>query len=176
MFLEGIKVLRDETITSSERTMVLPSPTLCTADNLASRSFLRAVVFAALVVLVMSVCALGSTAASLLIFVMVAAIDLNVLAALHYSGTSFNVVSSLILILAVGFSADYSVHVAHAFLASAEPTAEGRGRAALAGVGRSVLCGGFSTFLAVSFLPISSSYLFRVALFQSVALTVSRLP
>ena len=132
----------------------------------------HSVAFAAFVVLLMSILSLGHLCGSGLIFAMVVATDLNVLAALFYCGTSYNVVSSLVLILAVGFSADYSVHITHAFLDSRESTSEGRARAA--SMGRSVLCGGFSTFLAVAFLPISSSYLFRVALFQSVALTVRR--
>ena len=75
--------------------------------------------------------------------------------------------------LVVGFSVDYSAHIAHAFV-HAEGTGDERATEALASIGRSVLCGGFSTWLAVALLPLSGSYFFRVALFRSISFAVSK--
>ena len=75
--------------------------------------------------------------------------------------------------LVVGFSVDYSAHIAHAFV-HAEGTGEERATEALASIGRSVLCGGFSTWLAVALLPLSGSYFFRIVLFRSISFAVSK--
>ena len=75
--------------------------------------------------------------------------------------------------LVVGFSVDYSAHIAHAFV-HAEGTGEERATEALATIGRSVLCGGFSTWLAVALLPLSGSYFFRIVLFRSISFAVSK--
>ena len=72
----------------------------------------------------------------------------------------------------VGFSVDYSAHIAHAFV-HAEGTGEERATEALSTIGRSVLCGGFSTWLAVALLPLSGSYFFEVVLFRSISFAVS---
>jgi hypothetical protein len=47
---------------------------------------------------------------------MVVLVDVNILACYHYTGMSFEFLTSVILVLSIGFSVDYSAHIAHAFL------------------------------------------------------------
>lgn len=74
--------------------------------------------------------------------------------------------------LAIGFSVDYSAHIAHAYVHSTAATSNDRVRHALKVIGRSVACGGFSTWLSVCLLPASVGYFFKIVLFRSLSFTV----
>jgi len=50
--------------------------------------------------------------------------------------------STIIVVMAIGFSVDYSAHVAHAYLMSKKRRPEDRAIQALSTVGASVLMGG----------------------------------
>jgi multidrug efflux pump subunit AcrB len=115
---------------------------------------------------------LGDLGAAFLVFLMVALTDVAILAAFVVRGLSIEFISALVLVLAVGFSVDYSAHIAHAFIHSDGVTGDDRARDALAKIGKSVICGGFSTWLAVVLLPFSNSYLFKEVIFWSMTFTV----
>ena len=55
---------------------------------------------------------------------------------------------------------------------SRKPTRQERAKDALATIGRPVLCGGFTTWLAVALLPFSRAYFFKTVLFRSISYTV----
>eukprot|EP00035_Acanthoeca_spectabilis_P006737 m.128708 g.128708 ORF g.128708 m.128708 type:complete len:889 (+) comp13634_c0_seq2:238-2904(+) len=146
LFIEGLKVMKRETLVSMS--------------------------IAATLVFLICLLLLGNASAAVLVFVMVALTDLCLLAAFFYIGLTLEYVSALVLVLAIGFSVDYSAHIAHAFLHSRGATGDDKARDALGMIGKSVLCGGFSTWLAVALLPLSTSYLFRQVLFWSITFTV----
>jgi len=86
-------------------------------------------------------------------------------------GLVIDSVSVINLVLAVGLSVDYSAHIGHCFMVKAG-TKNQRVIESLADIGASVLNGALSTFLAVSVLLFSTSYVFRVLSIQ-FALTVA---
>ena len=57
-------------------------------------------------------------------------------------GVSLNSISMINLVMAIGFSVDYSAHIAHAFLMSEKRTANERVIEALSTLGTSVFMGG----------------------------------
>ena len=81
---------------------------------------------------------------------------------MHFWNVSLHSISMLNLVLAVGFSVDYSSHFAHAFSVSSKDTVEGRIIDALSGVGWSILMGGLSTFIGILTLAFSSSDIFVI--------------
>lgn len=68
-------------------------------------------------------------------------------------GLTFNSVTCIVLLLAVGISVDYSAHIMRAFL-TAVGTRQQRAHKALAEIGGAVWNGAFTTFLAI--LPMVS--------------------
>ena len=78
---------------------------------------------------------------------------------MHFWGLTIDVVSSVLVIVSTGLCVDFSVHVAHAFLSN-EGTRDERTVTALQEIGPAVLNGGISTFIALSMLGFSESYVF----------------
>ena len=113
---------------------------------------------------------LANFLAALYVLAMVAAIDANILGFMYWIGLSFNSVTTICLLLAVGISVDYSVHICHAYLVS-HGTRQERALKALSDLGGSVLNGGITTFLAILPLAFSNSYVFDV-FFKMFALII----
>ena len=61
---------------------------------------------------------------------------------MHIWGVSLNSISMINLVMAIGFAVDYSAHLAHSFVFSAESKPEQKAIDALRTVGASVLMGG----------------------------------
>ena len=72
--------------------------------------------------------------------------------------------------LAVGLSVDYAAHIGHHYMVSSGTRRE-RVRKSLSEMGAPVFNGACSTFLAVAFLSISQSYVFK-AMFKQFFLTI----
>ncbi|XP_072025841.1 patched domain-containing protein 3-like [Amphiura filiformis] len=81
-------------------------------------------------------------------------------------------ISLLSLILALGFSVDYSAHITYAFVSSSAKTRRQRSIFALYSLGAPTLQGATSTILAVSVLSGSFSYIYRT-FFSTMVLVVS---
>lgn len=145
LFLDGLKVMRYEMLVS--------------------------MAIAAVCVLVICIVMIGDVLVASLVFGVVVLVDVNVLAMYYFTDMTFEFLTSIILVLVVGFSVDYSAHIAHSFV-NAQGTGRERATKALDSIGRSVLCGGFSTWLAVALLPISDGYFFSVVLFRSISYAV----
>ena len=75
---------------------------------------------------------------------------------------SFNMVSSIVIVLAVGLSVDYSTHIVYAFLESPGTDRNARTKHALSHIGSTVLNGGITTWLAVSPLCTAKTYVFQL--------------
>lgn len=76
-------------------------------------------------------------------------------------GLAFNMVTSICIVLAIGITVDYSVHIAHNFLIQTG-TNKKRASAALEAIGGDVLCGAGTSWLAVMGLAFTQTYTMQV--------------
>lgn len=78
-----------------------------------------------------------------------------------YAGLTFNMVTSICIVLAVGIAVDYSVHIAHSFL-SQQGTKKERAAAALHAIGGDVFSGAFTSWLAIIGIALTTTYVLQV--------------
>ena len=93
-----------------------------------------------------------------------AALIVELFGMMYLWNVQLNSISMITLVMAIGFTADYSSHIAHAFVISRKRTANERIIHALESVGASVLLGGTSTFLGMSLTGFAKSTIFQVRL------------
>ena len=98
--------------------------------------------------------------AALMVVVAVLCVDVFLFGELWIFNIRFNTVSVINLVMAVGLSADYSVHIIHKFL-----TIDGESRVermiiAMSEIGRAVLQGGLTTMVSLIPLAFASSQVF----------------
>lgn len=112
---------------------------------------------------------------TMFILLCVALVDLYLLGLLHFWNVTFNSVTVVNNVIAIGLAVDYSAHIGHAFLMAEAPDVDEKtgepltphqkrvhkAREALGSMGASVFHGAFSTFLAIIVLAPSSSYIFQ---------------
>ena len=79
---------------------------------------------------------------------------------LYYVDLTFNTVTAINMVLAVGIAVDYSAHIAHSFLV-VKGTRDERAKLALLRIGGEVLSGAFTTFLAVVVMAAAEHYIFE---------------
>ena len=77
-----------------------------------------------------------------------------------YLDLTFNSVTCICMVLAVGVAVDYSVHIAHHFLATYGTPTE-RAKHALHHIGGAVLNGAFTTGLAIAVLGFANHYILQ---------------
>ncbi|CAM9203139.1 unnamed protein product [Chrysoparadoxa australica] len=121
-------------------------------------------------VLIFSIMVLGRLRYAVLAVVMVAIVDLEILASIYFWGLKINSITGIELVMAVGLVVDYIVHVLHYFVH--QPYTDGiekRVILALEEIGPSIMLGGATTFLGVVPLAFASNEIFRV-FFRSVVL------
>jgi len=102
---------------------------------------------------------LGSVKGSLVTATVIVMIVVEIIGFLHFWGVSIDAVCVINLVIALGLSVDYSVHIAHGFMEQHGSPNE-RLVKALEEVGTAVVNGGLSTWFAVLMLGGSSSYVF----------------
>lgn len=120
----------------------------------------RNLLLAAVAVFCICLVLLANVWAALLVLLMIALVDVQLLGTLYYWGVDFNIVSAINLVLAVGLAVDYAAHVAHSFM-TMQGTRKQRAARALEHIGGPVVNGAVSTFLAVVMLSASRSYIFQ---------------
>lgn len=76
-------------------------------------------------------------------------------------GVSLNTVSMINLIMCIGFSVDFSAHIAYHFAVSEKVRSHHKAQEALGQIGSPILQGAFSTILGVIVLSTSNCYVFR---------------
>lgn len=101
------------------------------------------------------------------ILLCVALVDLFLLGLLTFWNVTFNSVTVVNNVIAIGLAVDYSAHIGHAYLMIEAPghlsnheKRVHKARGALGSMGSSVFHGAFSTFLAIIVLSPSKSYIF----------------
>jgi Niemann-Pick C1 protein len=87
-------------------------------------------------------------------------VDVELVGALHYLNLSFNAVTAINMLLAIGIAVDYSAFIAYSFMDS-QGTRNERARKALSRLGVAVFNGGFTVFLAIVCCAAAQSYIFR---------------
>jgi len=98
---------------------------------------------------------------SVCIFVCVAFVDMDLLGMMYYWDVKLSSISFSGLIMSIGLSVDYNIHIAHAFLEGKGGVVE-RTKHALDLMGPSVLKGGLTTFMGTVVLSQASSTVFRI--------------
>ena len=98
----------------------------------------------------------------LIILLCFASLIIELFGLMYAWDVQLNSLSMINLVMAIGFTVDYSSHVAHAFVISREGTADKRIIHAMGSVGASVLLGGVSTFLGMSLTGFAKSTIFKV--------------
>jgi Niemann-Pick C1 protein len=87
-------------------------------------------------------------------------VDVELVGALHYLNLSFNAVTAINMLLAIGIAVDYSAFIAYSFMDS-QGTRNERAQKALSRLGVAVFNGGFTVFLAIVCCAAAQSYIFR---------------
>ena len=119
-----------------------------------SLSIAVAVVMALMLVLM-------DTGSACCVFICVAFVDMNLLGMLYLWDVKLSSVSFSGLLMSVGLSIDYNIHIAHAFFDGTGGVEE-RTRHALDLMGPSVLKGGLTTLIGTVVLSSASSTVFRI--------------
>ena len=117
------------------------------------------------------------TQACALVAFAIVLVNVSILGVMAVGGFMLNVSSLLNLIMAVGFSVDFSAHIAYACahnLRRGDPPEAAVPRA-LEDLGASVLNGGISTLLAVTVLALSDYYAYFQMFIMFLAMVVSGL-
>jgi len=105
------------------------------------------------------------------ITLMVFLIDCDMLGIMYVCGINVSSISFVCLLMGIGLSVDYCVHIGHAFTHSYGKTPNDRLVEAIKMMGTSVLKGGFTTFLGTVVLGFASSDAFR-SFFKMLFFTV----
>lgn len=136
------------------------------------RELFRNIGLCVLAVGIITFATLGNLVTALIVTVNVVFCVAEILGFMYAAGLVIDSISVINIVLAVGLSVDYSAHVAHNFMVKGGDCKNKRVTEALADIGASVLSGGLTTFLAVSVLLGSDSYVFQALAIQFV-LTVT---
>ncbi|XP_022668535.1 patched domain-containing protein 3-like isoform X2 [Varroa jacobsoni] len=131
----------------------------------------QSVVVATLVMILVTVLLLPSGWAVAWMALTIASIELGVLGFMTLWGVNLDSISMINLIMCIGFSVDYSAHIAHAFLTGRAPTPEGRVAETLSALGVPVVQGALSTLLGIIILAAAPSYIF-LTFFKTVFLVI----
>lgn len=103
--------------------------------------------------------------------VTIASIDLGVVGLMTIWGINLDTVSMITIIMSIGFSVDFSAHIAHAFVVSDQKSSTERAKRAIARMAWPVIQGGLSTILGVVVLSNLDSYMV-LAFFKTVLLVI----
>ncbi|XP_066936303.1 patched domain-containing protein 3-like [Clytia hemisphaerica] len=129
-------------------------------NKVISQELVRNIALAGVCVLLVTLFLLSNVIASVLVVACVAFSLIEIAAFMGFWGLTIDTVTTIILVIAIGLTVDYSVHIAHGFMASRAGGRNERMTEALYEVGPAVFHGGFSTFLAFLLLSASTSYVF----------------
>lgn len=124
------------------------------------REAFQIVFFSLGAVFIMTFLLIGNLLASTIVIVGVGLSIIDILGTMYFLDIYLNSVSVITLSLAVGLTIDSAAHIALSFM-EAIGTRRDRVRTALQNLGPPVIHGSFSTFLAVSVLSFSVTYVFR---------------
>ncbi|XP_078591370.1 patched domain-containing protein 3-like [Branchiostoma floridae x Branchiostoma japonicum] len=112
------------------------------------------------VVLMIGLLLLANLATCFWVFICVAFTLIDVMGMMYFWGLEINIISAILVIVALGLSVDYAAHLGVMFL-TLPGTKQERASKSLGAIGPAVFNGGFSTLLAVIVISGSTSYVFN---------------
>ncbi|XP_071944897.1 patched domain-containing protein 3-like [Antedon mediterranea] len=101
----------------------------------------------------------------------IASIEVGVVGYMTFWGVRLDSISMIVIILCIGFSVDFSAHIAYSYTVAPGSTKEDRMNNALFLLGMPMLQGAVSTILGVLVLAFSDYYIFRT-LFKTLFLVI----
>lgn len=119
-------------------------------------------IVAALTMFVIATLGIPELLAGFLVIVVMAMIDIGIIGFMYFWDVRLNMVSMICLLIAVGFSVDFSAHVCHTFMEAEGQSRDQRVIETLVLMGNPVFHGAVSSILGVLILGFSESYIFRV--------------
>ena len=90
---------------------------------------------------------------------------------MHFWGLALSAITTVQIILSVGFCVDFTVHISHAFMTATGKNRNERVMAALEKVGVPILNGAFSSILGILMLAFAGSYIFK-SFFKTMLLVI----
>ena len=90
---------------------------------------------------------------------------------MHFWGLALSAITTVQIILSVGFCVDFTVHISHAFMTATGKNRNERVMSALEKVGVPILNGAFSSILGILMLAFASSYIFK-SFFKTMLLVI----
>ncbi|UMM12683.1 hypothetical protein L5515_001337 [Caenorhabditis briggsae] len=130
------------------------------------------IIIALLVMIVIAVLFIPQPMCSLWVALACASIDFGVIGYMTLWGVNLDAISMITIIMSIGFSVDYSAHIAYGYVVSTRDTATGRVQEALSALGWPLFQGAMSTIIAVSVLADIPAYMI-VTFFKTVVLSIS---
>lgn len=128
-------------------------------------------IFIALLVMIcIAVLIIPQPMCSLWVALACASIDFGVIGYMTLWDVNLDAISMITIIMSIGFSVDYSAHIAYGYVVSTRDTTAGRVQEALSALGWPLFQGGLSTIIAVSVLADIPAYMI-VTFFKTVHLT-----
>ncbi len=90
---------------------------------------------------------------------------------MHFWGLALSAITTVQIILSVGFCVDFTVHISHAFMTATGKNRNERVMAALEKIGVPILNGAISSILGILMLAFTSSYIFK-SFFKTMLLVI----
>jgi len=140
-------------------------------DEIIRGELYRNICMASLAITIATIFLLSDLVSSCFVILCVFITLTNVSGIIYFWGLNIDTVTSTVLIVCIGLSVDFSVHVIHSFMHAEGHSRDARMKKALIAIAPAVLNGGFSTFLAVALLVFSDVYVF-VSFFKIFFLVV----
>ena len=125
-----------------------------------SNELMTSMVMSTVAVAIISLLFLPHIIGTILTIFVIGAVNVELVGVVYYGGYYINTASLFILIMSVGLTVDYCMHVVHSYLHSFRQdfsTRDERVEHALKEIGVSVFLGGFSTFLGVLALALAQN-------------------
>ena len=113
------------------------------------RTTIRNIAICATAILIITLPYLINPKVTFAVFVGFVSLMFELFGIMYLWNVSLNAISMIILVMGIGFSVDYSAHIAHAFVKSEKKTTELRVREALETMGSSVAMGGMKFFFFI---------------------------
>jgi len=130
------------------------------ANKVISTQLIRNLGLAFGAIAIVNLLLIADVTVSILVFLCVALTLLDIAGGAYFMGLTIEIVTSIILILAVGLALDYSAHIGVTYVVSRGTDRKQRTQDTLNNIGTAVFNGGFSTLLAFVLVAFSDSYVF----------------
>ncbi|XP_075443767.1 patched domain-containing protein 3-like [Ascaphus truei] len=118
-------------------------------------------IVATVVMLVISLLLIPNPLCSLWVTFAIVSIIVGVTGFMTYWKVNLDSISMINLIICIGFSVDFSAHIAYAYVSNKKPNANERVIDALRSLGYPIFQGALSTILGIVALSVAASYIFR---------------